>query len=70
MIEQLINTLKNNPAAAYMSSMIASSAGLLNLFAHVQAVLGIVSLMLGIFLAGATIWIKWPSYVRRWKGEK
>jgi hypothetical protein len=70
MIEQLINTLKNNPAAAYMSSMIASSAGLLNLFAHVQAVLGIVSLMLGIFLAGATIWIKWPSYVRRWKGEE
>lgn len=52
---RIIDIFYNHPVAGYMSSALATTLGLLNLLAYVQAVLGVISLSMGIAIAALTL---------------
>lgn len=63
MIDKLTELFEIRPHIGYLFAILPTSAGLLNILQHVQVLLGIVSLIVGIAVGSITFMIQY----RAWK---
>lgn len=59
LFSQLSGLLERHPSAGYLIGIATTGNGIVNLYFHIQAILGIMSLLLGCTIAVLTIIIQW-----------